>query len=172
MRSLKRGGPFLRVADPDWDDPLSGDFARAQGGRWNPPGSFPVTYLCGTVGVARANVLRKLAGQPYGPEDLRADAGPVLVETRVPEDRYANAVTEAGLRSLGLPVSYPRARGRVVPHSRCQPVGTASWDSGLAGVVARSAAPGAPPDGEELAHFGRGRRLRVRAVTTFDDWFW
>ena len=46
-----------------------------RGGRWNPPESFPVVYLCRSVPVARANVYRKLEGQPYGPEDLRPGAG-------------------------------------------------------------------------------------------------
>ena len=77
----------MRVADPDWDDPLDGRYAGERGGRWNPPESFPVVYLCRSVPVARANVYRKLEGQPYGPEDLRRGTGPVLVRTTVPEDR-------------------------------------------------------------------------------------
>ena len=24
MRTIRRGGPYLRVADPDWQDPLDG----------------------------------------------------------------------------------------------------------------------------------------------------
>jgi RES domain-containing protein len=70
MRTVRRGGPYLRVADPAWADPLDGRFAADRGGRWNPPESFPVVYLCGSIEVARANVYRRLAGQPYGPEDL------------------------------------------------------------------------------------------------------
>src|SRR3990172_6730757 len=31
-----------------WDDPLSGEGARIRGGRFNPPDSFPVLYLCTT----------------------------------------------------------------------------------------------------------------------------
>ena len=31
-----------------WDDPLSGEGARIRGGRYNPPDSFPVLYLCTT----------------------------------------------------------------------------------------------------------------------------
>ena len=139
----------MRVADPDWDDPLDGAHAAERGGRWNPPESFPVVYLCESVAVARANVVRLLAGQPYGPEDLRPGAGPVLVSARVPEDRYLNAVTEAGCAALGLPRSYPRdRRGRMVAKSRCQPLGLEAWDRGLPGVAALSAAPGAPRGGE------------------------
>ena len=169
MRTIRRGGPYLRVADPDWDDPLDGRYAADRGGRWNPPESFPVVYLCRSLEVARANVYRRLRGQPYGPEDLQPGAGPILVRSRVPEDRYLNVVTDAGLRDVGLPVTYPRdSRRRIVPHRRCQQIGLRAWDSGLPGIATRSAAE---PAGEELAYFGR-RKLRRGSATAFDDWFW
>jgi hypothetical protein len=156
------------VADPGWDDPLDGRFAAERGGRWNPPESFPVVYLCRSIEVARANVYRKLEGQPYGPEDLLT--GPILVRTNVPEARYLNAVTDAGLRDLGLPKSYPLdGRRRLVTWRRCQPLGLRAWDAGLPGVAARSAAT--VTGGEELAYFGR-RKLRRGAVRAFDQWFW
>jgi hypothetical protein len=169
LRTIRRGGPYLRVADPDWDDPLDGRYAAERGGRWNPPESFPVVYLCQTIEVARAIVYRRLARQPYGPEDLRPGAGPVLVRTRVPGDRYLNAITEAGLRDVGLPVTYPRdSRRRIVPHSRCQAIGLRAWEAGLPGIGARSAAAA---QGEELAYFGR-RKLRRGAIRSFEQWFW
>ena len=124
----------MRVADPDWDDPLDGRYAGERGGRWNPPESFPVVYLCRSVPVARAYVYRKLEGQPYGPEDLRAGTGPVLVRTTVPEDRYLNVVTDAGCRDVGLPGTYPLdSRRRTVPWRRCQPIGQRAWEAGLPG---------------------------------------
>ena len=140
MRTIRRGGPYLRVADPDWDDPLDGRHAAERGGRWNPPESFPVVYLCRDVTVARANVYRRLERQPYGPEDLRLGAGPLLVRATVPEDRYLNVITDAGCRDAGLPETYPRdARRRLIPHRRCQPIGLAAREAGLPGVAARSA---------------------------------
>ena len=169
MRTIRRGGPYLRVADPNWNDPLVGRYAAERGGRWNPPESFPVVYLCKSTEVARANVYRRLRAQPYGPEDLQPGAGPVLVRTRVPEDRYLNAITEAGLRDLGLPRTYPLdSRRRIIPHRRCQPVGLRAWEAGLPGIASRSAAA---REGEELAYFGR-RKLRRGAVRAFEDWFW
>jgi RES domain len=166
LRRIRRGGPYLRVADPDWDDPLDGRYAAERGGRWNPPESFPVVYLTSSVAVARAYVFLKLEGQPYGPEDLRR--GPILVRTRVPDDRYVNAVTEAGLRAIGLPKTYPLdRRRRLIPWRRCQPIGLQAWEDGLPGVAARSARG----EGEELAYFGR-RKLRRGALQTFTDWFW
>jgi RES domain len=169
LRTIRRGGPYLRVADPDWEDPLDGRYAAERGGRWNPPESFPVVYLCHSIEVARAIVYRRLARQPYGPEDLRAGAGPVLVRTRVPDDRYLNAITEAGLRDVGLPTTYPRdSRRRIVPHSRCQAIGLQAWEAGLPGIATRSAATA---QGEELAYFGR-RKLRRGAIRSFERWFW
>jgi len=156
------------VADPRWDDPLDGRFAAERGGRWNPPESFPAVYLCRSIPVARANVYRKLQGQPFGPEDLRPGAGPLLVRTSVPEDRYLNVLTDAGCRDAGLPQTYPLdSRRRVVPWRRCQPVGLLAWEAGIPGVAARSAAG----PGEELAYFGR-RKLRRGAIRSFEDWFW
>ena len=170
MRTIRRGGPYLRVTDPGWDDPLDGSFAAQRGGRWNPPESFPVVYLCRSIEVARANVYRKLAGQPYGPEDLRPGNGPVLVRTSVPGARYLNVVTDAGCRDAGLPRTYPLdSRRRIVPWRRCQPIGLRAHEAGLPGVAARSAATVAR--GEELAYFGR-RKLRRGAVRGFEDWFW
>ena len=166
MRTIRRGGPYLRVADPDWEDPLDGHYAAERGGRWNPPESFPVVYLTSSVAVARAYVFLKLEDQPYGPEDLQR--GPVLVRTRVPYDRYVNAVTEAGLRDLGLPGTYPLdGRRRLIPWHRCQPIGLQAQESRLPGVAARSARG----DGEELAYFGK-RKIRRGAVREFTDWFW
>jgi hypothetical protein len=169
VRTVKRGGRYLRVADPAWNDPLDGTYAGIVGGRWNPPDSFPVLYLCAEVAVARANVFRLLEGLPYGPEDLRPETAPVLVSATVPEGRFLNAVTDAGLGDLGLPRTYPRdGRGRPVPWSRCQPHGSAAHEAGLPGIAARSAGAA---KGEELAYFGR-RRLRRGAVRPFEDWFW
>jgi RES domain-containing protein len=40
-------GPAYRNQAPGFD-PISGEGARRQGGRFNPPHSFPVIYLCAT----------------------------------------------------------------------------------------------------------------------------
>lgn len=173
MRTVRRGGTYFRVADPAWSDPLDGSFAQARGGRWHPPGSFAVVYLNRSEAVARANVYRKLQGQPYGPEDLDPASGPALVTAAVDEDRYVDAVTARGLRSVGLPESYPRtATGGIVGWDVCQPIGSAAFAAGAPGIACRSAAPGAPPDGEELAWFQRDRRLRALETRNFSDWFW
>jgi RES domain-containing protein len=176
VRTIERGGEYLRVADPTWRDPLDGSHAARTGGRWNPAGSFGCVYLCASLAVARANVYRKLRDQPYGPEDLDPQTAPVLIATRVSGARYADLLTARGLESAGLPATYPRdSGGRRISWSRCQRVGLAAWDEGLPGLACRSAAPRVPSVGresEELAFFIRGRRLRVRSRRRFDDWFW
>jgi RES domain-containing protein len=173
MRHIARGGAYLRVADPLWTDPLDPRYARAAGGRWNPPGSFGVIYLNRSEEVARANVLRRLEGQPYGPEDFAPGAGPLLVEVVVGETTLVDAVSARGLRTLGLPASYPAdPSGAEVSRSVCQPIGAEAWGSGEAGIACRSAALKAPARGEELALFDRGRRPARKNTYDFEEWFW
>lgn len=175
MLRLRRGGPYLRVADPDWRDPLNGSFAQKTGGRWNPPGSFPAVYLNRDVRVARANVARKFTGRPYGPELLNAEEAPVLIHTTVPNQEYVDIITDEGCEAVGLPKSYPLdSDGKPVPQERCQPIGVQAWAQGEAGIACRSAAPGAPRDGEELAWFHRSTTapLRIEQRIPFEKWFW
>jgi RES domain-containing protein len=174
MRTITRGGAYVRVADPSWRNPLDGGYSQRAGGRWNAPGAFPVVYLCRTVSVARAVVFHQLEGHPYGPEDLNPSMGPVLVETTVRSERFVDAITARGLESTGLTVSYPRdGRGQLVGWSRCQPLGQEAWEDGCEGIACRSAAPTAPTGGEELAWFVRGRRrLRLLRKRPFAEWFW
>ena len=177
LRQVARGGTYFRVAAPGWKDPLDGSYSQAHGGRWNPPESFPVVYLCRSVAVARAFAWSKLAGLPYGPEDLDPQAAPLLVATEVPRDRFANCATVAGLAAAGLPPTYPFDEGgEVVGWDRCQPIGQRAWDRGFPGIGCRSAAPdpsGAKRSpGEELAWFQREGKLRPARVQAFEDWFW
>jgi hypothetical protein len=169
---VTRGGVYVRVADPDWDDPLSGEWAKARGGRWNAPGSFPVVYLNGDERVARANLLRRFAGLPYGPEDLEPSTAPILVRAVVPTDDFVDVVSEPGCVAVGLPATYPVDEdGSTVLHEACQPVGRAAWNAGLPGIACRSAAPAAPSGGEELAWFARGEPLEPLEARRFSDWF-
>jgi RES domain-containing protein len=173
FRHVARGGRYLRVADPSWLRPLDGRFARERGGRWNAPGSFAVVYLFGALDVARSFVLARFEGHPYSAFDLRQEAGPDLVETDVPEDRFVDVVTDEGCRAAGLPVTYPREQdGAIVSHERCRPVGLAAWDGAEPGIACRSATARPNDAGEELAWFARGPRgLRTRRRTSFGEWF-
>lgn len=149
---LHDGHHWLRVADEGWEDPLDPSYAQRHGGRWNPPGSFPVLYLNEDLETARSRIYRMLEGQPVNPEDL--DAPFVLVVARLStRQRVADAVSVGGLAALDLPDSYPVDKhANRIPHPVCQPIGTAVKQVGLRGLQARSAATldGA---GRELAWF-------------------
>lgn len=171
MRHVKRGGRYLRVADQSWEEALSGAHSQAKGGRWNAPGEFEVVYLNANLEVARAQVRRRLAPLAIAPEDLDPANGPVLISTEVPEARYVDAVSDAGLRSLGLPPSYPQdAAGAEVDHATCQPLGAKARAAAEPGIAARSAAT-QPSPGEELAYFGP-EPLTIAEREGFGEWFW
>lgn len=168
MLTVAIEGVYCRVADPEWDDSLDPSYAASQGQRWNPPGT-ECLYLNRDEQTARANVARRFVGLAYGPEDLDPATAPVLVEVTLPAGQAADAYSDGGLASLGLPDTYPHnADGRPMPHSTCQPIGTAVLDAGLDGVDYRSAAA----DGDrELAWFPRGRAAQQRSRRTFNDWW-
>lgn len=173
--TVHAGGRYVRVVEPDWEDPLDGSYARDRGGRWSPPGSHPVVYLNRTPRTARLNCLHRLRDQPYGPEDLDEAEAPELVATDVPGGEHADCLSDRGLEGWGLPRSYPRhPDGRPVAWEECRPVGEAAHDAGLGGVACRSAANGARRDDEELAYFERGDAPAPEAVerVPFSDWFW
>ncbi len=174
FRHVVRGGTYLRVADPSWASSLDGRFAAERGARWNPPDSFPVVYLCSTVDIARANVLKRFDGLPYSALDLLPERRPTLVETEVRSHRAVDVVTDAGCRAAGLPTTYPRdADGTEIGWERCRPIGLIAWDQREPSIACRSAAARPNDAGEELAWFVRGAtdRLRVRRRRAFDDWF-
>jgi hypothetical protein len=172
---VRRGGHYYRLAEPDWQDPLDSSYNQAVGGRWNAPAAFPVLYVNDSVGTAHLQVLHKLAGLPYGPEDLEPDAQHDLVSIDVPQRAYLDCVSDAGLALVGLPSSYPRhPNGEPVSQVSCRPVGLRVWDDGLPGIACRSAASGATNANEELAFFDRAGQPRpsITARTSFADWWW
>lgn len=138
-----------------------------------PPERFPSLYLNEDEATARHNLHAFIAASPYGPEDLRADHGPLLLGTRLPRRQtVCDAHTPVGIKGAGLPRSYPRdSRGRILPHRRCQAVGARIKLAGLRGVCCRSAQW---PEGCELAWFPATARSIARQVARrrFDDWYW
>ena len=165
---------WWRIADPAWTNPLDPDFARRHGGRWNPKDSFATLYLNEDIVTARMNLRTFIGDEPFRPEDLRDHAAPILVGCVLPRGRIVcDAHTPAGIRALGLPDSYPLEDNSLIPHARCQPIGTRVKQAGLDGVKARSArSPGGA--GRELAWFPASaasvaRRVQVLAYGT---WYW
>ena len=161
---------WLRVAKPDWKDPVDASFAAEHGGRWNAPRSWPTLYLNRDLDTARAQVSRLLEGTFAEPEDLSDDAF-VLVAARVPRAVAADVVSPSGVSAAGLPSTYPlNANGSVVSHGRCQVIGGRAHDDGLGGVEARSACT---PDGSgrELALWSDLSGVRpVRRRVAYGRW--
>ena len=169
MLAAPIGGRYYRVADPDWADPLDPSFASVHPGqRWNLPG-LVCLYLNHDVATARANVMRRFVGLPYGPEDLDPATAPLLLGVDVPAGEAADAYTEAGLAAAGLPTTYPRdAAGGLIPHDVCRPVGRVAYDAGLDGVDCRSVAA---DDGRELAWFPRRGTASETSRLAFSHWW-
>lgn len=163
-RVLPDARVWLRVADPTWADPLNASYAKGVGGRWNPPSSFRTLYLSADVETAQLQVEKVLRDSPVRFEDLDDDAY-VLVAATLPRNQTcADALSDGGLKALGLPFTYPvDANGGEVPHATCQSVGAAVRERALRGVVCRSACT---PDGRgtELAWFPATARSHAHAV--------
>lgn len=173
MRRVQRGGAYFRIADPNWTDPLDASYSIARGGRWNPAGSFPVLYLNRDLHTSRANLKRKFAGLPYGPELLKPEEAPLLAETTVVDADYVDIVSDAGCAEVGLPITYPvDAQGHEVDRGRCQQIGLGAWQAGERGIACRSAATH-DRTGEELALFRREGEspLVVNRRLTLWEWF-
>lgn len=148
MKHVRRGGRYLRVVDPSWDDPLDTSFAERAGGRWNPAGRFGALYLNATVDVAAANARRNFAGEIATLFDLRPAARPQLQVVAVRTAAFVDAVTAAGLRAVRLPAAYPAG----TTWRRTQQVAAQAYAARERGIACRSAAL---PEGEELAVFDR-----------------
>jgi hypothetical protein len=167
------GGAYSRLVEPGWEDPLGTSYSLRAGGRWNAAGGYGALYLNASDEVARLQVAHKLAGQPYGVEDLDPAEQHDLVRVHVADRDALDCATEAGLAAVGLPATYPRdAAGDVVPHSRCQPIGADARERGLAGVLCRSAA-GRDEHDHELALFDTAIDAATQTDRVpFADWYW
>jgi hypothetical protein len=161
---LPDGRAWLRLADPEWTDPLDTSYAAARGGRWNPPRSYSTLYLNADFATARFQLARMLAGSPVHVDDLD-DGAFVLVAATLPRAQVAaDAVSPEGLGALGLPASYPRdPAGGMIDHAVCQQIGNGLHEAGVRGVWCRSACT---PDGHgrELAWFPATTRSRAHPL--------
>jgi hypothetical protein len=170
--TVRRGGEYNRLADPGWQDPLDTSFAKSMGGRWNPPGSFGVLYLNRDERVARLQADHRLAGQPYGVEDLEPTEQHDLVLVDVPEADWLDCLSDRGLEAVGLPPSYPRwADGEPVGYGVCQQIGQRAYEAARTGIGCRSAATGAISSDEELALFEGHAALEVKDRRPFSAWY-
>ena len=163
MKTVARSGRYFRVCDPSWADCCDGRYAAEFGGRWNPPQSFPTLYLNRNVDTARANARRIYEGEAFGLFDLNPVMRPHLQLIELAPCEPIDAISDDGLRELGLTPAYPEGIG----WDRCQTIGARAHDAGAVGIAARSAAL---TQGEELALFALDL-ARKRQRLLFDDWY-
>ncbi|MDE2573529.1 MAG: RES family NAD+ phosphorylase [bacterium] len=157
------------MCDPSWADPSDTSFSKRAGGRWNPPGEFGALYLNRTVEVAMANARRHVAslfGDDVTLYDLSLGMRPDLQHYGVREHSFVDAVTKAGLESIGLAGAYPHD----APPGLCRSIAREAYSMEEAGIAARSAPH---PAGEELAIFDRAVKqlARKRKRQRFAQWY-
>jgi RES domain-containing protein len=99
LRVASYHGEAFRHMAARWDNPLSGEGARIHGGRFNPPDSFPVLYLCTTRPCAVTELRHLGARQVIGITGLLPR---VLYRYQLDLDRILDLTSEATLTALGV----------------------------------------------------------------------
>lgn len=125
-------GEAWRHVRPEYP-PLSGEGARAVGGRWNPPGSYPTLYLGLDVDVVVAEFHRHLDRQGLRPEDALPR---VLYRYEVRLSLVVDLRAEQHWGALDL--DHARIKSNDLRY--CQAVGDAAHYLGAEGLLAPSAA--------------------------------
>ncbi len=130
--------PLVPFAGQGWrhlgprHDPLSGEGARIHGGRFNPPGSFPVLYLCQSRPCAVAELRRLGERQSIGVEGLLPRT---LYRYEIALDRILDLTDDVVRAQVGLGpdiLTNP-------DWSSCQELGSTLHALGAQGVTSASA---------------------------------
>lgn len=152
-----RGDGFRQQA-PTYD-PLSGEGARRRGGRFNPPQSFPVLYLCTTRACAVAEFVRAGNRLAIGPEGLLPRK---LFNYRVALDRVLDLTGASTLEQLGS------AQADLVGEdlSLTRSIGEAAHALGIQAICSRSATE----QDEVLAVFLENLGLGIVVPTLEEVW--
>jgi RES domain-containing protein len=142
-------GQGFRHLGPRYD-PLSGEGARLHGGRFNPPGSFPVLYVCQSRPCAVAELKRLGERQAIGVAGLLPR---VLYRYEIELERVLD-LTDGEVRAqIGLGANVLTGSDWTL----CQALGVAAHARGANGI----SSPSATGAGEVLAVFvqsiGHGR---------------
>jgi RES domain-containing protein len=114
-------------------DPCGGEGARIRGGRFNPPGSFAVLYLCLSRPCAVAEYLRYASRQTVGAEGFLPRS---LYEYEVRIDRVLD-LTDSSVRE------HVGAEERDLVGDRWEPaqrIGAAAYEAGIEAIRSPSAA--------------------------------
>jgi RES domain-containing protein len=145
-------GEAFRHMAAQWDDPLSGEGARIQGGRFNPPDSFPVLYLCATRPCAAAELRLRGERLVIGVEGLLPR---VLYRYDVSLDQVLDLTSGETLDHLGITTAQIIGADLTIPRQ----IGESAHATGSQAIRA----PSATGVDEVLAMFpellGSGRLL-------------
>jgi RES domain-containing protein len=115
-----------------FDDPLSGEGARIHGGRFNPPDSFPVLYLCTTRACAVAEFERLGERFAIGMAGLLPRS---LYRHQVVLGRVLDLTSRSVLRTLGVSPDTLTGPG----WTETQDLGRAAHDTGWEALLTPSA---------------------------------
>lgn len=114
-------------------DARSGEGARRFGGRFNPPRSFPVIYLCLTPACAVAELTRQAERQGFQVDDFLPRE---LWSLQTSLDSVIDLTDDAALRSAGLATA-----DLVRPdHALTRQIGEAAHERGIQAIKSLSAA--------------------------------
>ncbi|MGH8924477.1 MAG: RES domain-containing protein [Acidimicrobiia bacterium] len=121
-RTSYTGRTYRHIAE-QWDDPLSGEGACINGGRFNPPDSFPVLYLCTTRACAVAELRLRGERLVFGIEGLLPR---ILYRYEEALEQVLDLTSDETLEHLGVTVgqvvgpelTIPRQIGESAPCQR------------------------------------------------------
>jgi RES domain-containing protein len=125
-------GEAYRHIAPQWNDPLSGEGARINGGRFNPPDSFPVLYLCSTRSCAVAELRLRGTRLVFGVEGLLPRD---LYHYDVTLDRVLDLTSTVTLNHLEVTTDQVVGADLTTPRR----IGEAAYATGSQAVLAPSA---------------------------------
>lgn len=125
------GSAFRHIA-ARWDDPLSAEGARINGGRFNPPDSFPVLYLCTSRPCTVAELEHLGRRQLIGVDGLLPR---VLYRYEVSLDKVLDLTSSETLQHLGVAGEQVVGANLSIPRQ----IGEAAHATGSQAIKARSA---------------------------------
>lgn len=125
-------GEAFRHMAARWDEPLGGEGARIHGGRFNPPDSFPVLYLCTTRLCTVAELRHRGERLVIGVEGLFPR---VLYRYEVSLDRVLDLTSGETLDHLGVTIQQVVGTDLRIPRQ----IGEGAYANGAQAVRAPSA---------------------------------
>lgn len=125
-------GEAFRHMAARWDSPMSGEGARIRGGRFNPPDSFPVLYLCTTRPCTVAELRQLGRRQLIGVEGLLPR---VLYRYEVSLDLVLDLTSETSLEHLGVTEQQVTGSDLTIPRQ----IGESAHATGSQAIKAHSA---------------------------------